>query len=655
MAKAASVCWWHLLLLPCIVRSFTPAIGYGLESRRIDVKINGLHNIKRVQLDRTTRTRGQRNIGNLGWHLRSDYTSRLQARTGTISENGAQYDEVSDVLILGSGPAARSIGTILSSNNIDVILADSNFDREWAPNYGVWRDEWDAVCNAVESASETTPGSQKREVGGGKVGKSVDREWLKTDCFFGGSFGKPMEERLTLDRPYCRIDKRALSDSLTPPQPETTTSGWYKVLKANHISSATSVNLFAPAGSLVHDETGSTIVLQRKDGSEITVRSKLIIDCTGHETQLVLKDRRVPSTPPGFQIAWGATLTLDESDIPDNKFAGPYDKEAMTLFDYRTDHFEDDSDDLREASKAPTFIYVMPLEGNKVFFEETSLVARPAISFQVCKDRCYKRLKHLGIKSVDVDEEEFCYIPMGGPLPERGQRIVGFGGAAAMVHPSTGYHLCRMMMASTFVSKAVLAELSKPDFNPDRAAAAAYDAAWPPSNIAQRNFAVFGGEFLMKQSVEGLRGFFNGFFRLPLEMWAGFLAGWPGLPNNDRHETWFARLWFGLTFISSLPLPVALDMASSILVYSLTAPNGISLPQCVTPLLGEPDDYEYKEVPSEKDVGDVAAKAEARKMIMESQTTDTVPVAFDPATDDITSNGDVNGAVTSTSEVEALQ
>ena len=39
---------------------------------------------------------------------------------------------------------------------------------------------------------------------------------------------------------------------------------------------------------------------------------------------------------------------------------GPYDKEAMTLFDYRTDHFIEQSIDEEKAFKAPTFMYAMP-------------------------------------------------------------------------------------------------------------------------------------------------------------------------------------------------------------------------------------------------------------------------------------------------------
>ena len=219
---------------------------------------------------------------------------------------------------------------------------------------------------------------------------------------------------------------------------------------------------------------------------------------------------------------------------------------------------------------------------------------------------------------------------MGGPLPAKDQRIVGFGGSSAMVHPSTGYHLCRAMMGAGNVARVIREELSKngsgnAGWNPDRAAARAYDAIWSPTNVAQRNFAVFGGEFLMKQNVEGLRGFFEGFFKLDLPSWGGFLAGWPGLPNNENHETWWARLKFGLAFVSKLPPQVALDMLASIATYSIT--EGVPLPQSVTPLLGLPDGYGYKEKPAV--VGDVAAKAEARRMISESQVEDVVPVDFD--------------------------
>lgn len=37
-----------------------------------------------------------------------------------------------------------------------------------------------------------------------------------------------------------------------------------------------------------------------------------------------------------------------------------------------------------------------------------------------------------------IEEEEYCLIPMGGVLPTHPQRVLGIGGTAGMVHPSTG-------------------------------------------------------------------------------------------------------------------------------------------------------------------------------------------------------------------------
>ena len=97
------------------------------------------------------------------------------------------------------------------------------------------------------------------------------------------------------------------------------------------------------------------------------------------------------------------------------------------------------------------------------------------------------------------------------------------------------------------------------------------------------------------------------------------------MPNNENHETWWARLVFGLTFVSKLPPKVALDMLASIVTYSIS--EGVPLPQSVTPFFGLPEGYDYKE--KGVVVGDVAAKAEARKMIMESSVEDVIPVDFE--------------------------
>jgi lycopene beta-cyclase len=536
-----------------------------------------------------------------GVAARSAASSKLKSD----NSNSDSWDDSCDVLVLGSGPAGCAIASLLGSNeNLDVVVANQKFEADWVPNYGVWKDEWKTVLDRYNSVGIDI-----------EADGVIDRTWFITDCFFGGSYDMPNEQRTRLDRPYCRVNRFALKKSL---------SKKFRVVEANHISKAIGINMYSPAGSLVHDESGTTIQLQPKDpnASPLTMRTKIIIDTTGHETTLVLKDTIEPHTPPGFQIAYGALVELDESKSPNLSMIGPYDKEAMTLFDYRTDHFDGNESETIKATKAPTFMYVMPLKDNKVFFEETSLVARPAVSFQECKDRFFTRLKHLGIDVANVKEEEYCYIPMGGALPARDQRILGIGGAAAVVHPSTGYNLCRTLMGATDAAQAIHKELATENPNLDRAVASAYNALWSTENIKQRNFAVFGGEFLMKQDVVGLRGFFDGFFKLPLELWGGFLAGWPGLAYNENHESWDKRIWYGLSFLVKIPPTVALDMFTSIVTYSLFG-EGWPLIQSVTPLLGDPPSYEYK--PNTDRIGDVAAKQEAVKMIRESTALAEMP------------------------------
>ena len=53
-----------------------------------------------------------------------------------------------------------------------------------------------------------------------------------------------------------------------------------------------------------------------------------------------------------------------------------------------------------------------------------------------------------------IEEDEYCLIPMGGVLPRVPQRVLGIGGTAGMVHPSTGAPLpfiCRAVSTIGFL------------------------------------------------------------------------------------------------------------------------------------------------------------------------------------------------------------
>jgi lycopene beta-cyclase len=61
-----------------------------------------------------------------------------------------------------------------------------------------------------------------------------------------------------------------------------------------------------------------------------------------------------------------------------------------------------------------------------------------------------------------VTEEEYCLIPMGGVLPKHDQRVIGVGGTAGLVHPSTGYMVARTLGAVPQLADRIVDELSRP-------------------------------------------------------------------------------------------------------------------------------------------------------------------------------------------------
>jgi lycopene beta-cyclase len=326
---------------------------------------------------------------------------------------------------------------------------------------------------------------------------------------------------------------------------------------------------------------GASQIEHRDDHSVITcdngevVKARLVVDATGAQSQLT---RRAGDADPGFQIAYGLLAEVDRY---------PYDEGAMLFMDFRTDYLPEHGTVLtsgqfgaepRELSRAsvgaaPTFLYAMPMgegkDGSKrIFFEETNLVGRPPMEFDECRARLEMRLKHHGVTVLSTGEEEKCNIPMGTALPSATNRVLAVGGAAATVHAATGYQLCRGIASSIIVAAAIdrsLAQMrtSPGSFDAAAAAAAVYATLWTKECRLQRDFCIFGGEFLMQQPVSNVRGFFSGFFALPEEDWMGFLAGWPGLPDNEAHGVWYKRLMFGVRLWLLVPPAVKLQLATS--------------------------------------------------------------------------------------------
>lgn len=82
------------------------------------------------------------------------------------------------------------------------------------------------------------------------------------------------------------------------------------------------------ASSVQHSAQGST--LRCEDGTR--VKTRMVVDCAGYSSQLVELDG---VHDPGVQVAYGIEAECDVC---------PYDEDAMTLMDYRTDYFGGDAE-----------------------------------------------------------------------------------------------------------------------------------------------------------------------------------------------------------------------------------------------------------------------------------------------------------------------
>jgi lycopene beta-cyclase len=164
------------------------------------------------------------------------------------------------------------------------------------------------------------------------------------------------------------------------------------------------------------------------------------------------------------------------------------------------------------------------LGGGTYFVEETSLAYNPALSFDSLEDRLYRRLAWMGVKLIEIQHIERCLFPMDLPLPNLRQRVMGYGGAASMVHPATGYQVGAALRRAAEVAQAIAKEFGKTYGTPGKVARAAWQTLWPIERVRRRNLYLFGLENLMRLDYTQINGFFYTFFGLPFPEWTGYLS-----------------------------------------------------------------------------------------------------------------------------------
>lgn len=81
-------------------------------------------------------------------------------------------------------------------------------------------------------------------------------------------------------------------------------------------------------------------------------------------------------------------------------------------------------------------------------------------------------------------EEEWSYIPVGGPLPVGNQPITAFGAAANLVHPATGYSIARSLREAPALAKSI-ADVLRQGQPVTQTAQSVWDALWPAEKRRQ--------------------------------------------------------------------------------------------------------------------------------------------------------------------------
>ena len=69
---------------------------------------------------------------------------------------------------------------------------------QWPNNYGVWLEEWRSLESILGFSLEDC----------------LVRKWPKTSLYCGGSHGIPINEELSIDRTYARVDRKKLKEEL---------------------------------------------------------------------------------------------------------------------------------------------------------------------------------------------------------------------------------------------------------------------------------------------------------------------------------------------------------------------------------------------------------------------------------------------------------
>jgi lycopene beta-cyclase len=370
--------------------------------------------------------------------------------------------------VVGAGPSGRALAGACAARGLRTALVDPDPQRAWRITYGAWSDELPAGLPPTAVAARAR----------GRAVAVTERElgW----------------EYSILDVPGLRahLDRGLAGVAVRPGR---------AVGVTGEGTAARGVGL--------------------ADGG--TLEARVVVDAGGYRRPL--DATAATGRPAAEQTAYG--LVVDEA------LAAPVVAAGEALFmDWRPPDGAggDGANGNRAGTDGggtgpdwPTFLYAVPLGGGRVLLEETSLARRPGLPMPQLRARLLTRLARFGVTPPAGAEVERVHFPVDTPR-HRGAAVLGFGAAAPLMHPATGFSVATALRLAPRVADALAAHLPG---DPRGALAAARAAVWPPAARAVHLLRRRGLEALLRMPPDRVPEFFEVFFALPEHHRWAYLTG----------------------------------------------------------------------------------------------------------------------------------
>ncbi|MFW0794657.1 lycopene cyclase family protein [Gordonia sp. CPCC 205515] len=157
----------------------------------------------------------------------------------------------------------------------------------------------------------------------------------------------------------------------------------------------------------------------------------------------------------------------------------------------------------------PSFLYVIPLDDERVLLEETCLAGDPPLSPSELRTRLDARL--VGHTLTDLGDETVSFGLLGQHSPWRSD-VTLFGARGGLMHPATGYSVAASLRAAEPVAIAIAAQE-----DPHR-------TMWPRSARQVYRLRRAGLRSLLALDATQTRRFFATFAQLPVDRQRAYLS-----------------------------------------------------------------------------------------------------------------------------------